>query len=173
MPESHKILPKIQQYLTGSVLEIGCGDECVVPHAFGIDGREFPCVDYLTDNLYGLPEQIPEHLGKYDCVFSSHVLEHLPDAYSCVLEWSEFCKQGGYFILYLPDGDYYNNEENREHFHDTKYEPFMMWFRRAFCGEGLNFKGHQYGHPIFDLVESGQDVKEDNHYSFYLVAKKL
>ena len=73
----------------------------------------------------------------------------------------------------MPDGDYYPNQENPEHFHDTKYEPFLMWFKRAFCGEAKNYKGEQYAPPIFELIESGQDVIEEQHYSFYIVAKKI
>lgn len=168
--EALKIKDKIQQYLVGDICDIGCGDECIVEGAFGIDGRDFPCVKYRTDTLYGLPNLI---FRKFDTVFSSHCLEHLPDAYKCVNEWGQLCKQGGYFILYLPDGDFYNNQENVEHFQDCKYEPFLMWFKRAFCGEAKNFKGEQYAPPMFELIESGQDITEPNHYSFFFVAKKL
>lgn len=168
--EALKIKDKIQKYLMGDIVDIGCGDECITPNAKGIDGRDFPCVWYKTDSLYGLNDKF---YGLFDTVFSSHCLEHLPDAYRCILEWGELLKYSGYFVLYLPDGDFYNNSENAEHFHDTKYESFLMWFKRAFCGEAKNFMGEQYAPPMFELIESGQDVKEENHYSFYIVAKKL
>ena len=168
--ESIKIKDKIKQYLVGDIADIGCGDEPITENAFGIDGREFPCVKYLVDGLYGLPDKIGR---RFDVVFSSHCLEHLPDAYRTVDEWGQLVKQGGYFILYLPDGDFYNNKENPEHFQDTKYEPFLMWFKRAFCGEALNYKGEQYAPPVFELIESGQDVLEPDHYSFFFVARKL
>lgn len=173
MPESHKILDKIRQYLNGAVIEIGCGDATIIDGVYGVDGREFPCVNFLTDSLYNLPKQMPEKAGTFDTVFSSHVLEHLPDSYRCVIEWSEFCKSGGYFILYLPQADAYNNFENQEHFHNTDYKSFMLWITRAFCGEAKNFKGEQYAPPIFEVVESGLDVDLPNHYSFYLVLRKL
>lgn len=173
MGEAVKIKPIIEKYLIGDIVDIGCGDSPIMDTAFGIDGRDFPCVNFITDTLYDLPSKLPDKVGIFSSCISSHVAEHLPDLYRAVKEWAEFCKQGGYFILYLPDGDYYNNKENPEHFHDTKYEPFLMWFTRSFCGEGRNFKGEQYAQPIFELIESGQDVKEENHYSFYIVAKKL
>lgn len=171
--EALKIKDKIQQYLVGDICDIGCGDECIVEGAFGIDGRDFPCVKYKTDNLYSLPQQLHERLASFDVLHNSHVIEHLPDTYRCIYEWQQLLKSGGYFIIQLPDGDYYNNQENPEHFCDTKYEPFLMWFKRAFCGEAKNFKGEQYAPPMFELIESGQDVKEPNHYSFFIVAKKL
>lgn len=169
--ESAKIRSKINKYLVGEVVDIGCGDELVCPHAVGIDGRVFPHVQKTTTSLYDLDTKFPELLNSFDCCFSSHVLEHLPDHFRAILEWSKLVKSGGYFILYLPDGNYYPNKENPEHFHDTKYEDFVFWFKRTFCGEALNFTGHPYFLPYFEIIESGLDVGE-NRYSFYLVAKK-
>lgn len=173
MGEEIKIKPVIEKYLLGFICDIGSGDSKITPEAFGIDGRDLPGVDFVTNGLYDLPEKTILCHYKFDVVFSSHCLEHLPDSYRAVKEWSQLCKQGGYFILYLPDGDFYDNKENPEHFHDTKYESFLMWFKRAFCGEAKNFMGEQYAPPMFELIESGQDVTEPNHYSFYIVAKKL
>jgi len=170
--ESAKIRSKINNYLVGEVVDIGCGDELVCPHAVGIDGRVFPHVQKTTTSLYDLDTKFPELLDSFDCCFSSHVLEHLPDHFRAILEWSKLLKQGGYFILYLPDGDHYPNKENPEHFHDTKYEDFLFWFKRTFCGEALNFTGHPYFLPYFEIIEYGLDVGDDK-YSFYLVAKKL
>ena len=170
--ESKKIFPKIEKYLVGNVVDIGCGDEPVKEGVVGIDGRSFPCVSIQTSSLYNLDTQFPELVDSFDCCFSSHVLEHLPDSFRAILEWSKLVKQGGYFILYLPDGNYYNNRENPEHFHDMKYAEFMFWFRRTFCGEALNFTGKPYFLPYFEIIEEGQDIGPDK-YSFYLVAKKL
>jgi SAM-dependent methyltransferase len=170
--ESKKILHKVDKYLAGKIVEVGCGDEPVKEGVVGIDGRNFPHVNILTNNLYDLDVRHPELVGKFDCCFSSHVLEHLPDSYRAIMEWSSLVKRGGYFILYLPDGNYYPNKQNPEHFHDTKYEDFIFWFKRTFCGEALNFTGKPYFEPYFQLIESGLDVGEDR-YSFYLVAKKL
>jgi len=172
MVESSKIKNRIQQYLTGSVMDIGRGDQTVVEGAFGVDGRVFPCVSHVTSNLYNLPSQLPDKIETFDCVSSSHTLEHLPDAYRCVFEWSQFVKPGGYFILYLPEGGAYDNYSNPEHFHDTTHKQFEFWFKRAFCGEALTFTGLPYSAPKFILSESGLDLQE-NSYSFYLVAKKL
>ena len=175
MGEEIKIKPIIEKYLVGDICDIGCGDSKITTQAFGIDGRDLPGVNFVTDGLYNLKNKLQwkGHPTEFSTVFSSHCAEHLPDMYKTIDEWSALVKKGGYFILYLPDGDYYDNKENSEHFWDTKYEPFLMWFKRAFCGEAKNYKGEQYAPPVFELIESGQDVKEENHYSFYLVAKKL
>lgn len=174
MGEEIKIKSIIEKYLVGEVCDIGCGDSPITENAFGIDGRDFPCVKFRTDQLYNLYQQIwHSHPEKFDCVHSSHCAEHLPDMWRTINDWGNMVKQGGYLILQLPDGEYYNNYDNPEHFHDTRYKPFLFWFKQAFCGEGRNFKGEQYAPPVFELIESGQDVEKENHYSFYLVAKKL
>lgn len=172
MGEEIKIKPVIEKYLTGSILDIGCGDSKITPEAYGIDGRNLPGVDFVVDGLYNLFIPLRHLENRFDCVFSSHCLEHLPDSFRAIKEWSFFCNNGGYFILYLPDGRYYNNYENPEHFHNTEYESFIFWFKQTFCGGAKNFKGEQYAKPIFELLESGMDIGE-NKYSFYLVAKKL
>lgn len=170
--EALKIKDKIQKYLVGRIADIGCGDECITENAYGIDGRDFPCVSLLTDSLYGLADKLPPMLSKFETVFSSHVAEHLPDMYKTVNEWGSIVEQGGHLILYLPCGSRYDNFENKEHCHDTRYEQFMLWFKRVFCGEALNFKGEQLLPPVFELIEDGTDYGE-NRYSFFLVAKKL
>lgn len=157
------------KYLTGRVLDIGCYDCKVVPTAFGVDGRKANGVDLVTDNLYTLPEQ---RIGFFDCVFSSHCLEHLRDDYYALKSWSKLIKPDGYLILYLPDGRRYSNEGNMEHMRDYNYYNFMFWFRRCFCGEGKDFRGDNF-RPIFKLIESGEDPHEEDLYSFYLVAKKI
>lgn len=172
MAEIHKILPIIEKYLDGKVMDIGCGDQTVIDGAFGVDGREFPCVSFRTNTLYGLPGKLIDKIEYFDTLVSSHTLEHLPDIYCAIKEWSAFIKNGGYLILYLPDGDYYNNKENLEHFHDTKYDSFLFFFKRAFCGEAKTFTGEFYSKPIYELVDSGKDIGEDR-YSFYVIAKKI
>ncbi len=170
--ETEKIYPIIEKYLGEKPIDIACGDAKVREDAFGIDGRDFPCVNYRTNTLYGLPEVMPFLKETFSSLYSGHTLEHLHDHYRAIVEWSFFLEKGGHIILYLPDGRYYSNTENLEHLHDTEYEKFLFWFKRVFCGEAKNYKGEQYATPLYELVESGLDVGEDR-YSFFIVAQKL
>lgn len=173
--EVSKIRDRVLPYLDGIGLDMGCYDCKVMPNAVGIDGREAVGVNYLMEGLYGLHQRLRGEIERdtMDYVFSSHVLEHLHDPYRALCEWSSFIKPNGYLILYLPDARRYNHEENKEHILYTEYHSFLFWFRRTFCGEGLDFKGEMYLTPIFELIESGEDPHEEDMYSFYLVAKKL
>jgi SAM-dependent methyltransferase len=166
--ESEKVYPLIKQYLNGVIYDIGCGTHKITPEAIGLDGRSLDGVDIVKHGFDNY-EQLQK--GSADVVFSSHVLEHILDDFDAIDEWSNLIKVGGYLILYLPDGRYYNNYENEEHIRDYDYESFMMFFERAFCGKSKTFNG-EHNPTYFEIVESGLDVGEDK-YSFYLVAKKL
>lgn len=156
--ETAKIRSKIQKYLTGEIIDIGCGQDIVKPGAFGIDARPFPHTSFVTHTLYGLPQMLPEKAGRADVVFSSHTLEHIPDDHLAIREWAHFLKVGGHLILYLPDTRYYDDVWNAEHIHSYIYEVFIRWFQMSF-----NF---------LRLVEHGPDVGPDR-YAFYLVAQKI
>lgn len=161
-------LPHVMKYVTGRIVDIGCGDDRITPDAIGVDGRPLPGVSVITDDPYRLDKM--EGMG-CDTVFSSHFLEHLPDQFGAIVSWYNLLGIGGHLVLYLPDGRHYDNKENPEHMIDMKYEDFIFWFRRSFCGEGKDFRGNHLP-KVFELVEHGMDVGEQR-YSFYIVAKKV
>lgn len=168
--ESAKVrdMPNVMKFITGRVLDIGCGPDKITPDALGVDGRDLPGVGCVTDNPYFLKMELG---SDWDTVFSSHFLEHLQSPFEALVEWCSCLKLGGHLVLYLPDGDHYNNKENPEHMQDIKYEPFMLWFRRSLCGEGKDFKGNNLLKQ-FELVDSFMDVGPDR-YSFVVIARKV
>lgn len=166
--ETAKIRDKVSKYLSGKIYDIGCGHDKICPNATGIDGRPVFEGGVVQEGLVNFPENVQ---GTLDVVYSSHTLEHMENDYATLVAWRNLLKPGGLLILYLPDGRYYNNYNNLEHMRDYQYEQFMMFFRRAFCGEGKNFRG-EFLPKTFELIEDGPDVGEDK-YSFYLVARKV
>ena len=169
-------LPQVMQYIIGDVLDIGCGVHKITPNATGVDGRLLPGVDVVCEH-----EDIWEKvrafrkdnnfISVFDTIYSSHFLEHLPDQYGAIKVWEMMLKRGGHLILYLPHGDNYDNKENPEHMVDIKYDPFMFWIKRAFCGEGKDFKGNNLP-KVFELIDSGMDLRP-NCYSFFVILRKL
>jgi SAM-dependent methyltransferase len=84
-------------YFSGSVLDIGAGDDPVAPNAkpFDIaDGDANRILDYLAP-------------ASFDCVHSSHCLEHMRDVPAALTQWWALVKPGGYMILVVPDEDLY------------------------------------------------------------------
>lgn len=167
-------MPHVMKYIIGNIVDLGCGHDRITQDAYGVDGREFPGVFLVTDtptNL-GIGNKIcVDGVPVFDTVFSSHFLEHISEPYAAIKEWSRLLKPNGHLVLYLPDGDHYNNKENLEHMQDMKYEPFMFWFRRSFCGEGKDFRGEHLP-KMFELVDHGLDVGDDR-YSFYVIARRV
>lgn len=85
------------RYFSGRVLDIGCGDDPVVPHAVRFDrpqGDANNILDYLP------PES-------FDCVHSSHALEHMRDVPKAFHDWWALVKPGGFMIAVVPDEDLY------------------------------------------------------------------
>ncbi len=166
-------LPNVMQYVVGKIADIGCGSEKITADAIGFDGRALDGGDVKMElnssDLCFIFDQ--EHEESFDTVFSSHFLEHLSNQYAAISDWHSLLKDGGHLVLYLPDGRHYDNKENPEHMIDMKYDDFIFWFNRSFCGEGKDFKGNHLP-KLFQLVESGMDVG-DQRYSFYVVARKV
>lgn len=164
-------LPQMK-YVTGSVVDIGCGTDKITNDAIGVDGRPLPGVNVVTNHAgdYGAMHVFSED-AVFDTVFSSHFLEHIADQYQAIEFWISLLREGGHLVLYLPDGRHYNNKENPEHMIDMKYDDFMFWFRRSFCGEGKDFRGEHLP-KLFELIEHGMDIGPDR-YSFYIVARKV
>lgn len=165
-------MPNVMQYVQGKIIDIGCGPDKITEDSYGIDGRDLPGVNYITDDVLTLSKQMEGcQFMPFDTVFSSHFLEHIAADYAALKDWSRLLKTGGHIVLYLPCGTKYNNHENLEHMRDITYEQFMFWFRRAFCGEGKDFRGNHIP-KIFDLIEHGTDYGDDR-YSFYVIGRRV
>lgn len=87
----------VNKYLGGRVLDIGCGPDLVVPTAqpFDLEHGDANCIcDYLPP-------------GSFDCVHSSHCLEHMRSAPAALAQWWALVKPGGYLIVTVPHEDLY------------------------------------------------------------------
>lgn len=101
------IRPLIARYCIGKGLEIGPGKSPQCPP----DRTEY--LDKHTENADGTPnaniiaeaDSIPRPDASYDFVFSSHVLEHLPNVIKALHEWLRVLKPGGNLFLVLPHAD--------------------------------------------------------------------
>jgi SAM-dependent methyltransferase len=86
-----------RRYLSGRVIDIGCGTDLVVPHAIPFD-RPQGDAQWILD--YFKPES-------FDCVHSSHCLEHMKDVGIAIRNWWALVKPGGHLVIVVPDEDLY------------------------------------------------------------------
>ena len=94
-------------YMTGRLYDVGCGAYKVFPHATGVDsgkawGRATADVHVETAERLDFAAS-----QTVDCVFSSHLLEHLDDWKGALREWLRVLRTGGHLCLYLPHRDFY------------------------------------------------------------------
>lgn len=168
--ESAKIAFEVVEYLHGRVLDLGCGGHKVFPgaHIVGIDSDK-------DLKLFGAKAQAQIYAdcarldmfadGAVDCVFSSHLLEHIADYEAALAEWWRVLRPGGTLILYLPHADWYPNRgmpgANVDHQHDFRNADITDAMRQVAWRSG---RGWQL---LRDEVRSG-----GHEYSFLQVYRK-
>jgi SAM-dependent methyltransferase len=86
----------LMRYLSGLVLDVGCGNNIILPDAKGWDLQEGDATF-----LAGIPD------CTFDALFSSHCLEHLSDPPEAIRNWWRVLKPEGYLVVVVPDEDLY------------------------------------------------------------------
>jgi predicted SAM-dependent methyltransferase len=163
--EVDKCRNQLAKFCLGDGLDIGCGgvntdnrfyqENKIVPTAIG--------VDLARTNLTGRAGNLHWFADEcLDYIFSSHLLEHLPEPQLALEEWFRVLKKDGYLVLYLPLKDCYPNVgesgANRDHKHNLNPETLLKWLSIR----ELKFQ--------VVLIEERKDKDE---YSFDFVVRKL
>ena len=111
-----------QKYFSGRVLDIGAGDNPVIKNAFIFDKKE------------GDANNILDYFDKYsfNCVYSSHCLEHIYNPQKALKEWSYLVKKKGYLIIIVPHEDLYEQHNwpslyNSDHKHTFRIGNHPSW----------------------------------------------
>jgi SAM-dependent methyltransferase len=65
---------------------------------------------------------------KFDYVYSSHCLEHVPHPFETLKKWLGLLKKDGLVVLYLPHADYYlvHNPEHLQKFVPKDIEDMLV-----------------------------------------------
>ena len=87
------------KYLNGNGLDIGYGGDPIIP--------QVQCWDFEHGDAQFLSTLEDE---KFDFVYSSHTLEHIPNPVTAIKNWFRVLKRGGYLILYIPHRDLYEKK---------------------------------------------------------------
>lgn len=110
-----------KKYFAGRVIDIGCGPDLVVSHAVPFDlthGDAQTILDYFE------PES-------FDCVHSSHCLEHMRDVRAALAQWWALVRPGGYLIIVVPHEDLYEQGAWPPLFNCDHKATFNLGGRRA------------------------------------------
>jgi SAM-dependent methyltransferase len=119
-----------ERYIIGDVIDIGAGDDGVGAHR-----NLFPNITSVRD--WDLPDgdamlmaSVPDNT--YDCVHSSHCLEHMVDANTAMFNWIRVAKPGGYIVVLVPEEDLYEqgvwpSTYNGDHKHTFTITKSSSW----------------------------------------------
>ena len=109
--EAAKVKFDLVPFIGNSNIDLGCGPNKVWPNFIGVDnGKDVELfgVQMRPDVVVKTCERLPQFAdGAFDCVFSSHLLEHITDWQSALREWWRLVKVDGHLVLYLPHRDLY------------------------------------------------------------------
>ena len=144
------------QYLVGRVIDIGCGNDLVVPHAEPFDRPDGDAQNIL--------ESRPA--GSYDCVHSSHCLEHMADVPSALKQWWALLKPGGYLIMVVPDEDLYEQGVFPSVFNDNHKATFRLDKENSWsdCSHDIR--------KIVSVLEQAEIIsveKQDRGYDYSMI----
>ena len=171
----------VSNYLRGfpgpaSILEAGCGrqwnlDISLPFHLTGVDISE-PALKIRRDEIGDLDEIIIGDLhtvdlapDSYDVIYSSFVLEHLPQAALILDRFRTWLKPGGILVLLIPDRDsvfgfltrlsphwihvlYYKWVMHYAHAGKPGYGPFKTYYDPVIGRKGLHKYSEQMEFPI-------------------------
>ncbi len=122
-----------QSILSQSVLDIGAGRDPVVNHA------------QVFDQQHGDANHISQFVQqRFDCVYSSHCLEHMMNPQRALLEWWKLVKPGGYLFFIVPDEDLYEQGEFPSRFNSDHKHTFTISKKKSWS---------PVSHNLMDLVK--------------------
>lgn len=117
----------LSQYFQGEGIDVGCGDDPVLPSVDRFDKTE------------GDANRLSRHVPKqYDFVFASHVLEHMGDPRETLVDWLSVLKPGGYLIFMVPDEDLYEQGCFPSLFNDDHKHTFTIAKARSWSPVSVN-----------------------------------
>src|SRR5947209_9541505 len=97
----------VDRYCIGNGVEIGAGPVpyCPPERTDFVDKHIANADASLQPDIVADAAAIPAADAKYDFVFSSHCLEHVPNTIRTLMEWGRILRPGGALVLILPHGD--------------------------------------------------------------------
>jgi SAM-dependent methyltransferase len=117
--------------IAGRVLDIGAGTDPVVADAV------------VFDLAHGDANHITAfEPGSFDCVYSSHCLEHMHDPVASLANWWSLVRPGGTLFLIVPDEDLYEQGVFPSRFNDDHKSTFTLGKKRSWSPRSFN---------VFDL----------------------
>ncbi len=140
--------------LSKSVLDIGAGRDPVVPHA------------EVFDLAQGDANRITQFIKKqYDCVYSSHCLEHMHNPSTAIQEWWQLTKPDGFLFFTVPDEDLYEQGVFPSRFNGDHKHTFTLGKKKSWSAVSINIIDFVKTLPDAEVVSLAlNDIGYDRRY---------
>ena len=113
--------------LAGTVLDIGAGADPVARGAVVFDQDQGD-----ANRISGLEP------ASFDCVYSSHCLEHMTDPVASLANWWTFVRPGGTLFLIVPDEDLYEQGVFPSRFNSDHKATFTIAKKKSWSARSFN-----------------------------------
>lgn len=150
----------INKYLQGRIIDIGGGNDPVT----------------MTTKVFDLADGNAQYISKYetiesyDCVYSSHCLEHMTDIPNALSQWWNLVKKGGYMVITVPHEDLYEQKIWPSIFNNDHKATFRLNQKESWSD--VSYDLHELCHSLPD-ANIVDEVIQDNHYDYNLQYKKF
>ena len=145
----------ISKYLSGRVIDIGCGDDPV-----HLNVECFDVVHGDANNILAYQKE-----NSYEAVYSSHCLEHMLDVPKTLSNWWRLVKPGGYMIIVVPHEDLYEQGFWPSIFNPDHKATFRLNKDKSWSPVSYNVIDLMNQLPNAEIVSS---VIQDNGYEYAL-----
>ena len=170
--ESRHVVWDLVPYMRGKAIDLGCGPYKALPHFIGVDS----CKDTEMFGIQMKPDLRADVTkldmlasGAYDCVYSSHTLEHIEDHVSALREWWRLVKVGGYLCLYLPHADLYPRCKGKDEWREwCEKNPPENFANSAAAVEAFAKERRDKGLTLIGEVYSGTPFANPDHKHDFL-----
>lgn len=150
----------INQYFQGSIIDIGGGNDPVTQNAKVFDLKDGDA-QYITKY---------EAINSYDCVHSSHCLEHMVNVPEALSEWWQLVKEGGYMVITVPHEDLYEQKIWPSIFNDDHKATFRL--KRQESWSDVSYDLYELCERLSDSVIIDTSI-QDTNYDYNLQYRKL
>jgi SAM-dependent methyltransferase len=149
----------LNTYLLDPILDIGPGRDKIRESAIGFDVED------------GDAQFIDNYISeKFQCVFSSHCLEHMVDPQDALRRWAKLVNKGGHLIIVVPDEDLYEQGHFPSIFNSDHKSTFTLSKAQSWSPTSVNVNEIANWLPNFSIVYC---ALQDNGYRRELQSFKL
>jgi SAM-dependent methyltransferase len=144
-----------RNYLTGRVIDIGSGNNPVTAQAECFDIADGDANELLKFRA----------AESYDCVYSSHCLEHMKDPRSALKQWWALIRHGGHLVLVVPHEDLYEQGYWPSRFNKDHKATFRIGGAASWSPVSIDL--HELVHSLPGSEIISEEI-QDNGYDYRL-----